>query len=260
MTTSLAVLLGIVGFALLTAVVYVATGAWKAEDRLGHEKEGSFVLGTAVRDWFLWVTNPVTRASIALGLSPLVYNFVGVGFGVLAGVFFARGQFALGGWSVLLGGIADIIDGRVARATGVASPRGAFLDSTMDRFAEVGVFVGLAVWFGRQDPAMGGQALALVLVATGLGGSLLVSYTRARGESQGVLCKLGILQRAERLLLLGFGGILDSTFVLWTGLGGPGTLVFVALALIAVGTVGTAVFRTVWIARRLPTAGAEGAD
>ena len=135
------------------------------------------------------------------------------------------------------------MDGRIARAQGVADQRGAFLDSTLDRFAEVGAFVGLAVLF-RESP------LALSLAVTALGGSLLVSYARARGESLGVLCNLGVMQRAERLLLVGFGGILDPPVSEWVGWA-PGTLLTGVLGLVAVGTVITAVFRTVWIAKRL---------
>ena len=136
-----------------------------------------------------------------------------------------------------------MLDGRIARARGLADERGAFLDSTLDRFAEVGAFVGLAVHF-RDAP------VALAIVVTALGGSLLVSYARARGESLGVLCKVGVMQRAERLLLVGFGGVLDPAVTEWTGWM-PGTLLIALLALVAVGTVGTAVYRTVWIAKRL---------
>jgi phosphatidylglycerophosphate synthase len=125
----------------------------------------------------------------------------------------------------------------------MADQRGAFLDSTLDRFAEVGAFVGLAVLF--RD-----SVVALSLTATALGGSLLVSYARARGESLGVLCNVGVMQRAERLLLIGFGGILDpavSELAGWS----PGTLLTGILGIVAVGTVFTAVYRTVWIANRL---------
>jgi CDP-diacylglycerol--glycerol-3-phosphate 3-phosphatidyltransferase len=178
-----------------------------------------------------------------MGLSPTAFNLLGVAFGVASGVAFAVGQLGLGGWAVLLGGIADVIDGRIARAQGVAGPRGAFLDSTLDRFAEVGAFVGLAVYFQASTPA-------LVAVASGLGGSLLVSYARARGESVGVVCKVGVMQRAERLLLLGLGGILDPMVAAASGWN-EGTLLLLLLVLIAVGTIGTAVYRTIWIAERL---------
>jgi CDP-diacylglycerol--glycerol-3-phosphate 3-phosphatidyltransferase len=125
----------------------------------------------------------------------------------------------------------------------MANDRGAFLDSTLDRFAEVGALVGLAVLF-RGDP------WAVAAVGSALGGSLLVSYARARGESVGIVCKVGIMQRAERLLLVGFGGILDPTVTAWMGWA-PGALLLGVVALVAVGTVGTAVYRTVWIAARL---------
>jgi CDP-diacylglycerol--glycerol-3-phosphate 3-phosphatidyltransferase len=83
-----------------------------------------------------------------------------------------------------------------------------------------------------------------------MGGSLLVSYARARGESLGVVAKVGVMQRAERLLLVGFGGIFDSAFVAWWGWE-PGTLLLGLLTIVAIGTVGTAIYRTVWIAKRL---------
>jgi CDP-diacylglycerol--glycerol-3-phosphate 3-phosphatidyltransferase len=89
-----------------------------------------------------------------------------------------------------------------------------------------------------------------VAVAAGLGGSLLVSYARARGESVGVVCKVGVMQRAERLLLIGFGGILDPMVTGGAGWN-EGTLLLALLVLVAVGTIGTAVYRTVWIAERL---------
>lgn len=251
MRPDLALLLAILAVALLSMPVYAATRG-RGPDPHDVAQRGSFVLGSFVREWFYWFLRPVERLSLALGLSPLVYNLLGVAFGVAAGVAFAADRLVLGGWGVLLGGVADILDGRVARAQGVASRRGAFLDSTLDRFAELGAFVGLAAWSGGWRPG-------LVLVATALGGSLLVSYARARGESVGVVCKLGVMQRAERLLLLGFGGLLDPAVsaavgpVGWTPPGAAGGALLVpVLAVIAAGTLGTAVFRTVWIARRLP--------
>jgi CDP-diacylglycerol--glycerol-3-phosphate 3-phosphatidyltransferase len=95
------------------------------------------------------------------------------------------------------------------------------------------------------------SALALTVVVTALGGSLLVSYARARGESVGVVCKLGIMQRAERLLLIGFAGLLDPSAARLMGWD-PHVLLLGVMALVAVGTLGTAIFRTVWIAHRLP--------
>ena len=244
MTTSLQVLLGVLATAVLSMPIYVLTGASGRPDPLASDAQGTFVLGAFLRSWFYWAVSPVVRTSIAVGLGPTFYNLLGVAFGIGAGVAFAVGYVTLGGWGVLLGGMADVLDGRVARARGIADRAGAFLDSTLDRFAEVGVFVGLAVLL-RSSP------LTLALVVIAMGGSLLVSYARARGESQGVVCKLGVMQRAERLLLLGFGGLLDPTVSALWGDNPVGTLLVPILGLVAVGTVGTAIFRTVWIARAL---------
>lgn len=242
MRADILVFLGVLGLALASMPVYAVTGARKA-DPLDLKERGTFVLGGFVRSWFYWFVHPVERLAVAARLSPTAFNLLGVAFGVAAGFAFAAGDLVLGGWAVLLGGIADVLDGRVARALGVAGPRGAFLDSTLDRFAEVGAFVGLAVYFQASTPA-------LAVVATGLGGSLLVSYARARGESVGVVCKVGVMQRAERLLAVGLGGILDPAVSAGAGWA-EGTLLIALLTLVAVGTVGTAAYRTVWIARRL---------
>ena len=244
MTTGLQVLLGVLATAVLSVPVYVLTGASRRPDALASDAQGTFVLGRFVRSWFYWAVSPMVRASLAIGLGPTFYNLLGVAFGIGAGVAFALGQVTLGGWGVLLGGVADVLDGRVARARGLGDRTGAFLDSTLDRFAEVGAFVGLAVLFRS-------SSLTLALAVTAMGGSLLVSYTRARGESQGVVCKLGVMQRAERLLLMGFGGLLDPTVSGLWGASRVGTLLVPILGLVAVGTVGTAIFRTVWIARAL---------
>jgi CDP-diacylglycerol--glycerol-3-phosphate 3-phosphatidyltransferase len=238
----LLVLIAILASALVSMPVYAARAAGRA-DPLDLAQRGSFVLGAFVRSWFYWFVGPIERLALKLGLSATAFNLLGVAFGAAAGVAFATGRLNLGGWAVLLGGAADVLDGRIARAQHVEGPRGAFLDSTLDRFAEVAAFVGLAVYYQA-------SAAALALVTAGLGGSLLVSYARARGESVGVVCKVGVMQRAERLLLIGFGGILDP--IVSAGAGwSEGTLLLALLTLVAVGTIGTAIYRTVWIAARL---------
>lgn len=234
-------LAGVLVFAFASMAIYRATTAGRlVEDRTG--RGGSFVLGFWVRNWFYWLIRPVTRASVALGLKPDFYNLAVVACGVGGGYAYATGHFPTAGWLVLLSGLADVFDGEVARATHCADARGAFLDSTLDRFSEFFAFVGLGYYF-----ASGWQTVAIV---TALGGSLLVSYTRARGESLGVLCKVGVMQRAERMLLLGVASILDPWIsdAIHRDLG---TIVSFAIAVIAVGTVWTSAHRTIWISRAL---------
>lgn len=233
---------GALSVALASMVAYRFSSAGRARGKDASGRGGSFVLGFWVRDWFYWAIWPVRWAAGASGASPLAFNLLGLALGIAAGLAFAMGRLPLGGTLILLSGIADVLDGDVARRRGLVSAAGAFIDSTLDRFAEFAVFVGLVVYYDAGTP--------VVLAVVALGGSLLVSYTRARGESLDVLCKLGILQRAERMLLLGLGSILDPAGSALFGRP-EGTLVIVILWILAVGTVGTSVFRTVWIARRL---------
>ena len=245
MRPELAAVAGVVIFVLATMAAYRITPAGRASgDRTG--RGGSFVLGFWARNWFYWLIAPLTRISLALGLSPFFYNAAVVAFGLAAGVFYAYGHLPTAGWMVLLSGLADVMDGEVARKRGIADARGAFIDSTLDRFSEFFAFVGMA-YFYRGEPAV-------LLVVTALGGSLLVSYTRARGESVGVLCKLGVMQRAERMLLMWAGSIFDP----WLSqtLGWPqGRILEWIVGIIAVGTVATSVYRTAWIAKALKNKG-----
>ena len=113
--------------------------------------------------------------------------------------------------------MADIFDGRIARARKLASPYGTFIDSTLDRFVEVFAFLGF-VFYLRAMP------FGPLIATAALAGSLLVSYTRARGESLGVTCKEGLMQRAERLVLTFLACMVDAPVTAaagWT----PGTLV-----------------------------------
>lgn len=235
-------LIGLIGLALVSMVAYRWSPEGRARPADASGRGGSFVLGFFVRDWFYWALRPVRWAAVASGAAPLVFNLLGLGLGLASGVAFALGHLPLGGALILLSGIADVLDGDVARRKGLVSDAGAFIDSTLDRFAEMAVFAGLTFFYQ--------SGLAVLLAVIALGGSLMVSYTRARGESLGVLCKLGVLQRAERMLLLGLGPILDPTVSAAFGRD-PGLLTVIVLGVLAVGTMGTAVFRTVWIARRL---------
>lgn len=242
MTPSLVPLLAVLLVAVVSMAIYRITpqGRQTGTDLTG--RGGSFVLGFWTRNWFYWMIAPVRRACLALRLTPTVFNALGVLLGLASMVFFARGELPWAGWMILLSGVADVLDGEIARARDLASSTGAFLDSTLDRYAEIAAFVGLTLLYGEGWP--------VVVVLVGLSGSLMVSYTRARGEGLGISCKGGIMQRAERMLILGLGSILDPA--LSGALGKePGFLLLILVAAIAVGTVGTSVYRTIWISRAL---------
>ncbi len=243
MHTPLRNALMVLGFALASMVVYAAFG--KKQDKDARDKGTQFLmgLGNFLVHWFMWAIGPIERLSLALKLTPDFFNWLGLGLGAVAGTLFAFGRLGWGGVVMLLGGICDVMDGRIARHMKLASSYGAFIDSTLDRFVEVFAFLGL-VYFLREHP------WGPLLAAAAITGSLLVSYTRARGESQGVLCKEGLMQRAERIALLVFAVFFDGPIALSAGWA-QGTVVMFVLAVIAVGTFATAFHRTLWIGTRL---------
>lgn len=243
MTTIDAVALTLVAVALTTMPFFALLRRERPMDADVARRSASMVLGYFVRDWVMWVIGPLERALVRARVSPDVFNYLGVFFGAAAGLAFAAGELAAAGWMVLLGGLADIFDGRVARARGLTSRFGAFMDSTLDRFAEVFAFVGVA-WF--LSGSRGGVAVTVLAVSA----SLLVSYTRARGEALGVSGTGGVMQRAERLVVLALAGLFDSAAAgrwHWA----PGTLLTAAVTLIAAGALGTAIYRTWLIGRAL---------
>lgn len=243
MSLSLLALLGVLAAALVSLAVYALLEPERDADATRKGSQFLMGLGDFLVHWFMWVISPAERLALRLHATPDAFNFAGLACGLLSGILIARGDLPLAGWAIALGGVCDILDGRLARALGVDSLYGKFIDSTLDRFVEVFAFLGFAVYLRGFD-------WGPLVVTAALAGSLLVSYTRARGESLGVLCKEGLMQRAERLVLTCLACLADPTFSAWRG-DPPGTLAFWTLAVIAFGTLVTASYRTYWIARRL---------
>jgi len=240
---SLAVLVSVLAAAVLSMAVFAVSGARRDPD--AERRNSRFLMGAGdfLVHWLLWALRPLDRVAAALNLSPDFFNFAGLFFGLLSGIAIATDRIELGGWAIALGGVADIMDGRVARARQLSSPYGTFIDSMLDRFVEVFAFLGFVVYLRA-------FTYGPLLAAAAITGSLLVSYARARGESVGVLCKEGLMQRAERLVLIFLACLLDRPLDAWRGWP-QGTLVLWTMALIATGTFVTSAHRTVWIAMRL---------
>jgi phosphatidylglycerophosphate synthase len=182
---------------------------------------------------------PVLDLFVRTGLSPNALTTIGFLVTVSAGLAFFYGELQLGGFLVLAGGFMDVVDGYVARKTERVSRFGSFYDSTLDRVSEVVVFTGVfSLYLGRQPNI--GEPWMVYVVALAMAGSLLVSYTRARAEAMGIDCRVGLMQRAERVLLLGiatlFFGSWRSGMVL--------TWVMFAMAIL---TNLTALYRIYWV-------------
>jgi CDP-diacylglycerol--glycerol-3-phosphate 3-phosphatidyltransferase len=179
------------------------------------------------------LADPVARALIRARLRPNQLSLCGLGTSLGATLALALDHPVLGGLTLAVAGALDILDGAVARAAGQVSAFGAFLDSVLDRYSDLLVLGGVVLLFLRR-----GQAVHLLGTLLALVGTVMVSYTRARAESVGVECRVGVMERGERLLTLVAGALLD-----WLA---P------AVWILAVGANATAVHRIVhtWRATR----------
>lgn len=194
-------------------------------------------IGTMVRQRLLVIGGALAR----LGLTPNMLTVIGVLLNAVVAVIIATGHPVIGGLLLLVASAFDMLDGAVARATGLTSPFGGFLDSTLDRYSETLVYIGVLVYMLDTDDWKWGAILTLVAAC----GALLISYARARAEAAGYKASVGLLARPERVILLALG--LVTGFPL------------VALWILAIGTHLTALTRIVHVWRASEAAKVEAA-
>jgi CDP-diacylglycerol--glycerol-3-phosphate 3-phosphatidyltransferase len=156
-----------------------------------------------IKNIYLSKLDPAVSLAMKLKLHPNTFTTIGFFLSCAAAYLMASGLYRWASCLLLLGGMFDNIDGRYARASKKVSKFGALYDSTLDRYSEVIFFFGMAFYFIRNS-----WYLTSVFIAVGLGGSLMVSYIRARAEGLGFDCKIGFLQRPERIVLLSAGGLI----------------------------------------------------
>jgi CDP-diacylglycerol---glycerol-3-phosphate 3-phosphatidyltransferase len=158
-----------------------------------------------------WVRRRAEAVMSAIGRFPITPNqvtVVGVALTFFAAGLIAIGQLRWAGVVLIFAGTCDILDGALARSTKAGYPYGAFLDSTLDRYAEGAIYLGLAAYF----LTLGGplQRWLVLATLTALAGSFLVSYVRARAQSLGFTCKSGLFQRPERVVVTVVGLIFGA--------------------------------------------------
>lgn len=149
---------------------------------------------------YLRLMEPIAAVLIKLGISANALTTIGTLSTVIGGVAFAFGYMHIGGFIIGLTAIADALDGIVARRTGQVTVFGAFYDSTLDRVADGALLGGIAFFYAANPVHHSLPMLAISLV--GIIGTYLVSYARARAEALGINAKVGVMQRAERVILL----------------------------------------------------------
>ncbi|MCW2871109.1 phosphatidylinositol phosphate synthase [Actinacidiphila oryziradicis] len=213
------------------------------------------MLNKYARAFFTRVLTPFAAFLLRRGVSPDAVTLIGTG-GVMAGalVFYPRGVFFWGTVVITLFVFSDLVDGNMARQSGVSSRWGAFLDSTLDRVADSAIFGGLALWY-----AGGGNDLVLCAVSIFcLASGQVVSYTKARGESIGLPVNVnGLVERAERLVITlvacGLAGLhkFGVPWIQW--------LLPAALWIVAVGSAVTLGQRVVTVRREAEEADREAA-
>jgi len=146
--------------------------------------------------------NPIATFFVKLNISPNTLSVIALIAGLGAGVLFYFEQLFWAGIFIIVCGVFDIIDGKVAVQANKTSLYGAIFDSTLDRYSEFFIYLGIAVHFRDH--------WALWLIFWVILGSTMVSYTRARAEGLGIECKIGFMQRAERMVFLSLGTIIGS--------------------------------------------------
>ena len=198
------------------------------------------LLGALEKPFYATV-NPMVQRLIRSGVRPNTITTVGTGLVLVSALAYATGHIRWGGALLLLSGVADTLDGQVARSSAMVTRFGAFYDSTLDRVGDGATFIGIGA-FLLTAPDVAYRIPATIVCMVAILGSLLVSYARARAEGLGLDCKVGIAQRAERVLLVGFASLL-------AGAGPHALLLETIVTLLALASIITVVQRFVYVYR-----------
>jgi CDP-diacylglycerol--glycerol-3-phosphate 3-phosphatidyltransferase len=150
------------------------------------------------------VLNSIVNLLASINVHPNILTLIGLLINIVAAILFYKGIFTWAALVVIFAGIFDMVDGEVARRTNRVTKFGAFFDSVIDRYSDVLLLLGLIGWFARINRLQYVWLTGLCLI-----GSVLTSYTRARAESLIPACKVGFMERPERIVLLVIGALSD---------------------------------------------------
>jgi len=153
----------------------------------------------------------IVRGLALSRIHPNVLTFLGLVINMVAAYMLAIGQFRWAAAVIIGAGLFDMVDGRVARETNRVTRFGGFFDSVLDRYSDCALLVGLLVWYGSIN-----RPFYVVLTAVAMAASVMISYTRARAENSIPMCKVGFMERPERVVLVIIGALFDHMApVLW---------------------------------------------
>ncbi len=168
------------------------------------------------------IINPLVRLLIKAGLTPNMVTTIGLLLNIGVAIIFIsgaeegrRGDLSYVGWAgalILFAGLFDMLDGQVARLGNMSSPFGALYDSVLDRYSELILFLGICYYLVAKH-----YFLSSLFAFIGMIGSMMVSYTRARAEGLGIECKDGLMQRPERVIIIGVSALACGVASHWMG-------------------------------------------
>ena len=183
----------------------------KNEDKDERRRPATYPITHWIGEGAGWLLKHVVSGLAATGLTPNMFTFLGLAVNAWAAAWFAMGRFRGAAAILFLAAFLDMADGQVARRVGRVTAFGAFLDSTLDRYSDLALYMGLVVYY-----TLIGRTFYMALAAVAMASSFMVSYSRARAESLIPSCKVGFMERPERVVLVIIGALFDRMApVLW---------------------------------------------
>jgi len=203
------------------------------------------LIGDKFIQGYFKLIEPLIEWFVKSGVHPNVVTWAGLFFTLVAANFFRLGSFFFGGIFLVIAGTCDMIDGQVARKTGKKSKFGAFFDSVIDRYSDIIIFLGIAVYFDK--------LYIHVLIILAITGSLLTSYTRARAGALGIDCIVGLMQRPERITYIAGAAIADGLlgWLIKALFGVENLLIIAVLWFVAIVSHITVLQRIIYVKREL---------
>jgi CDP-diacylglycerol---glycerol-3-phosphate 3-phosphatidyltransferase len=215
-------------------------GKKRHKDLVGRTE--SKMLWHSLEDYWFTITEPFVRFFVRAGITPNMITLFGLSLSILSGFFFWGQHWGLGGWIMISGGVFDLFDGRVARASNKVTKAGAYLDSVTDRYSDGAILGGLALAF--RDHWL---LIPIILCFIGF---FSVSYAKARAEASGIKCDVGIFQRPERIFSLGLCAIFSPILSYYSGIESP-ILIYAVITVLGIGTIFTSAYRIYYSFKKL---------
>jgi len=222
-------------------LIFMALGKNK-KTKSAHKKSESGLIISSLQNYWMAITEPCVGLLIKLRITPNMITIFGVLISGVSGILFANSLWGAAGWIMIAGGVFDLFDGRVARATNNVTKGGAYLDSTLDRYSDGFILAGLA-WAFRDSWLLFFITLCFI-------GFYSVSYAKARAEANGVKCDVGTFQRPERIFSLGLSAIFSPILSYYMDLSEP-VLIYLVIVVLGIGTLWTSIYRIAYTFKKL---------